>query len=449
MSAILFENARIVDADIDVPKGWLTVENGLIANMGEGDFNGDLSRFTERIDASGKILMPGAIDEHVHFREPGLTHKADIASESMAAAAGGITSFFDMPNTKPMTVSEEAWLQKMEIAARKSVINYAFFMGAQPDNLDVLRRCDYRRIPGIKLFMGATTGAQATAGDDFLDNLFMMAPATIAVHAEDESIITANREAVAAKDSNPPVWRHPDIRSERACVEATRKIIEMARKYAKRLHIMHISTAAELNMLGSGYPGEKLITAETCPQYLLFSRKDYALRGTSIKCNPAIKEESDLTALLKAVKEGIIDAVGTDHAPHLLEEKQGNAFTSASGMPGVQFALPLMLTLARRNNMSLSDISRVMAANPAIIWNVDRRGFLRSGYHADIVLVEKTADNFISNDDVVSKCGWTPYAGLTVGYAVAATWVNGVKVFDSKESVANPHSALAIEFNRK
>lgn len=446
--ATLFENGRLVDAHTDIPRGWLVAENGVIARMGEGDFCEDKARFQEIVDCTGQILMPGVIDEHVHFREPGLTQKADMATESRAAAAGGVTSFFDMPNTQPATVSREAWQQKMELAARKSVINYAFFIGATPHNLDFLACADYKRIPGIKLFMGATTGAEATDGDDFLNCLFECAPATIAVHAEDEAVIAANRAAALRANPSPSVERHPDIRSEQACVSATRKITAMARNHHKHLHVMHISTQVELDMLDAVPLANKLITAETCPQYLLFNRKDYAVRGVHIKCNPAIKENSDQTALVEAVRQGRIDTIGTDHAPHLLRDKEGGALTAASGMPGVQFALPLMLTLAHHNNIDLNTVSRLMSGNPAIIWHVDRRGFLRRGYHADLTLVER-ADNTITHSQVVSKCGWTPYDGFHTSYVVKGTWVNGCRVYGSGAESNPPPAAASVEFNRE
>lgn len=434
MSKTLIYNARLVDSTQDIERGWLVIDGPLISDFGNGDFllfHTQSPHFSQVIDAHGAILMPGIIDEHVHFREPGMEEKGNIESESMAAAAGGVTSFFDMPNTHPATITLEAWEQKMGIASIKSLVNYTFFIGATPHNLQFLEHADFRYIPGIKLFMGTTTGTTAAANDLFLDDLFRTAKATIAVHAEDDAIIQHNIEKITALDPDPPVSRHPLIRSAEACEAATAKITRIARKYNRRLHLMHISTARELHHLHGSDLHTKLITAETCPQYLFFSHKYYGTLGTRIKCNPAIKEQTDRDALRHAVFSGLIDTVATDHAPHRLSDKNGGALKAASGMPGVQFALPLMLTLAQQMNEPFTKVSRLMSGNPAIIWNVKNRGFIRKGFAADLTLV-KNHTYCIDDSMVLSKCRWTPYAGISVSHKVISTWVNGNKVFDAQ-----------------
>lgn len=444
----LLHNCRIVDHNHDVQRGWLLIESDKIADRGAGNAPEGLLGICDAEDLDGAVVLPGVIDEHVHFRQPGMTEKGDMATESRAAASGGVTTFFDMPNTKPATITPEAWEHKMALGAEHSLVNYSFFIGATPDNLNFLKVADYRHIPGIKLFMGATTGTSATDSEQFLDSLFAMAPATIAVHAEDEAVIACAREAVLRSDNNPGVNRHPDIRTAEACFVASKRICAFAEKYSKRLHLMHVSTAAELDLLKQGDPAVKLITAETCPQYLLFDRKDYERLGARIKCNPAIKESFDREALLKAVIDGRIDTIGTDHAPHLLEQKQGGALIAASGMPGVQFALPLMLEIAESLGQSLSLVARLMATNPASVWHIDRRGSLFPGYYADVVVVSKENKRNITDGDVLSRCGWTPYADFETHWVVNQTIVNGQTVYSRNKGVTEgQRAACAIEFN--
>lgn len=442
---ILLHNAHIVDADKDWPKGWIIIDGKNIADIGQGDFNGDMSAFESVEDLAEALLMPGVIDEHVHFREPGLEHKADIATESKAAAAGGVTSFFDMPNTKPATVTFEAWKQKMDIAAENSVINYAFYLGATNENINYLKEADYSYIPGVKLFMGNTTGATATSGDQFLEKLFTHVKATIAVHAEDETTIAHNLAELRKGSSPLPVKFHSNIRNAEACFIASDKICGLARRFNHKLHLMHVSTAKELELLQPGNIENKLITAETCPQYLLFDRSDYEVAGSRIKCNPSIKESYDRKKLIEATFSEIIDTIGTDHAPHLLKEKEGDALTAVSGMPGIQFSLPLMLELSENKKQSPCTVSRLMSANPSIIWNVKNRGFIRKGFFADLTAVTKTNVYRLTDEIVVSKCGWTPYNGKNLSYKILGTWVNGQKIFNG-DSYADNRVATAVEF---
>lgn len=441
MSRTLIHNVRLIDANIDWPQAWLVISNGKIEDFGKGNYEEPFDNFDNIVDARWKMLLPGIIDEHVHFREPGMEEKADIASESAAAAAGGVTTFFDMPNTVPATTTLQAWNDKMNIAADKSIVNYAFFIGATPQNIDFLINADYTRIPGIKLFMGATTGTDANNDNRFLNKLFSIAPAIVAVHAEDENEISRCRDNILRLNPNPDVALHSSIRSANACIIASERIVALAQKYGKRLHIMHLSTAAELKLLQPGDIDSKLITSETCPQYLIFDNTDYDTLGSRIKCNPAIKTAADREALLKAVFNGTIDTIATDHAPHLIEHKNGNALTAASGMPGVQMSLILMLELARQHNVSPQIISRLMSANPAKIWNISQRGLIHKGFFADLVLVDNDEKSTISDQMVISRCHWTPYIGKSTHYSVHSTWVNGYRVFDRDSGVITTTSA--------
>ena len=449
----LFTGCRIVDADIDIARGWILVTNGLITGFGYGDPNSDIVTLADTVtDATGLIAMPGVIDTHVHFREPGLTKKATIASESRAAAAGGVTTFFDMPNTIPPTTTTEAWEDKMKRAKETSLVNYAFFVAATPGNIDWLASTDFTDRPGVKLFMGSTTGASAATTGQWLDDLFSRVKALIAVHAEDDSIIAYKQQESIEKygsADNVPVDAHPAIRSRQACVESTKLIISTALRHNHRLHVCHISTADELEFFSSGTDvSQKTITAETCPQYVTFDSRDYSSRGTRVKCNPSIKDTTDREALETALATGKIDTIATDHAPHLLSAKTGGALKAASGMPGVQFALPIMLEKTLSAKLTLQSVSRLMSGNPAKIFGIDRRGFIRNGYHADIVFV-KALDrpHTITDSDVKSSCGWTPYSGIELSYAVASTWVNGVCVYaENTFQELKTRAAMPVKF---
>lgn len=408
--------------------GYVAIDGELISKVGEGKPEAALlERATTAIDGRGHLLLPGVIDTHVHFRDPGLTHKADIATESRAAAAGGVTSFIDMPNTKPVTTTMEQIEAKLERAAEVSAINYGFFIGATADNLDELRRADFTRCAGVKLFMGSSTGNMLVDNDETIERLFTEVPALVAVHAEDETLLRQRREAVIARyGENLPVDFHPVIRNHDVCYKASRRIVEIARRHGHRLHLLHVSTEQELSLLEAGPVDGKLITAETCPQYLAFSDEQYPMLGTRIKCNPAIKRPTDRDALRLAVADGRIDTIATDHAPHLPEEKMGTALTAASGMPMIQFSLTLMLQMVDEGIFDLPTVVREMCHNPALIYGIDRRGFIREGYYADLVLVDNDCEPYTITDQwVISRCGWTPLNGLTVGNIVEMTIVNG------------------------
>lgn len=380
-------------------------------------------------ELDGKWILPGAIDCHVHFREPGLTHKADIASENRAAVAGGVTSYLEMPNTKPPTTDQTALEEKYRLAAGKSLANYAFFPGATNDNIDWLRSLDYSKVPGVKVFLGSSTGNMLVDSDKMLDEVFLL-PAVIAVHSEDEAIIRRNAAEWREKfGGSVPVSEHPNIRSREACVESTRKAIERAERLGTRLHITHITTADEAAMLSSKPLENKRITAEACLLHLWFTDEDYPRLGTRIKCNPAVKTAADREALREALRDGRIDIVATDHAPHAPEEKQGDALTAASGSPMVQFSLPAMLTLAQRGVFTKEEVVRFMAHNPATLYGIEKRGFIRPGYKADLVIVDPTRPTEITKETILSKCGWSPMEGESLDVSVVETLVNGVTAY--------------------
>lgn len=441
MGAFVLTNAEIVNEGRR-HRGYVAVDPPYITEVGEGDYHGDLPAR----DLGGRLLLPGVIDTHVHFREPGLTAKADIRSESRAAAAGGVTSYFDMPNCVPQTVSPEALEDKFRRAAGDSLVNYAFYIGAAKGNLPVLENADYKAVPGIKLFLGASTGGMQVEDEEYLDRIFRL-PQRIAVHSEDQAII--NRNAAAARERYPegeiPMREHARIRSAEACRECTRKAVERARTHGTRLHVCHISTADELDFLTPGIPlGEKRITGEVCVQHLWFSDRDYDRLGAKIKCNPSVKGVEHRDALRRAVRNGVIDVVSTDHAPHLPADKEGDALHAASGIPLIQFSLPCMLEGARRGWWSLERVVELMCHNPAQLFGIERRGFLRPGYYADLVIVEETPAE-VTRESILSKCGWSPFEGETFSHTVCATYVNGKRVYPFG---ANEDAALPLRFGK-
>lgn len=385
------------------------------------------------IDGTGKYLIPGVIDEHVHFREPGLTQKADIHSESRAAVAGGVTSFMDMPNTVPQTTTQELLEQKFELAAEKSLANFSFYLGATNDNLAEVVKTDPKRVCGIKLFMGSSTGNMLVDQNEILVRLFRESPCLIAAHCEDEATIHANtvrcKDLAAKGEVIPDAGIHPFVRTMEACYKSSSKAVDMAEKFGARLHVMHISTKRELSLFRNDISlKDKKITVETCPHYLWFTDHDYEEKGFAIKCNPAIKSSWDREALRQALRDGLIDTIGTDHAPHLWEEKlTGDYFTSKSGFPSIQHSLQVMAEVLP----DLPLLVQLMCHNPAILYGIDRRGFLREGYHADLVLVDVSQNQIISNATELSKCGWTPYDGTMVHTQVTHTFVNGNLVYEN------------------
>lgn len=385
------------------------------------------------IDATGKYLIPGIIDEHVHFREPGLTHKADIHTESRAAVAGGVTSFMDMPNTVPQTTTQELLQQKFDLAAQNSLANYSFYLGATNDNLEEVAKTDPKRVCGVKLFMGSSTGNMLVDKNEVLVRLFRESPCLIAAHCEDEMTIHANtvrcKDLIAKGEIIPDASIHPLVRTMEACYKSSAKAVDMAEKFGARLHVMHISTRKELSLFKNGIPlKNKKITAETCPHYLWFTDHDYETKSFAIKCNPAIKASWDRDALRNALRDGLIDTIGTDHAPHLLEEKMtDDYFTSKSGFPSIQHSLQVMLECG----VDLPLLVQLMCHNPAVLYCIEGRGFIHEGYHADLALVDMSHREVISNAAELSKCGWTPYDGMTVHSHVTHTFVNGNLVYEN------------------
>ena len=419
----VIQGGKIVN-EYKIFDGTIVIDDSKISEIVEGNTRPEVSD-GEVIDASGCFVLPGIIDDHVHFREPGLTEKADIDSESRAAAAGGVTSFFDMPNTVPQTTTIEALEEKFLLASSRSHVNYSFFFGATNDNTDVFAKLDEHRVPGIKLFMGSSTGNMLVDRRESLERIFSSACLPIMAHCEDTDIINRNmKEAKLLYGDDPKVEHHPEIRSEEACYESTRLAVELAKKYVARLHIAHLTTARELALVDS-----RLITAEATVSHLYFCDQDYATLGTRIKCNPAIKTEKDREALCQALTDGRISVIGTDHAPHLLSQKEGGCAKAASGMPMIQFSLVTMLELVDKGVLSLERLVELMCHNPALLFEVRNRGFIREGYQADLVIVRPNAGWTVSKDIILSKCGWSPMEGHRYLWQVERTICNGHTVY--------------------
>lgn len=430
-------------------QGSVLISDGKIARIvpeGEGF---DASH-ANMIDGRGKYLIPGVIDEHVHFREPGMTAKADMLSESRAAVAGGVTSIMEMPNTVPQTTTHALLQDKFDLAAEKSLANYSFYIGATNDNLKEVMATDPAKVCGIKLFMGSSTGNMLVDRDTALEALFKEAPCLIAAHCEDEEIIRRSteryKELVKEGKLLPTANLHPLVRTAEACYRSSAKAVELAHKTGARLHIMHISTQQELSLFRNDIPlQDKKITAETCPHYLLFDDTDYDKSGFAIKCNPAIKSVEDKKALRNALDNGLIDTIGSDHAPHLIPEKfTDDYFTAKSGFPSVQHTLPMMLN----TGLDLSQLVQRMCHNPAILYQIDRRGFIREGYHADLAIVDMRTTRQIMPDELFYKCGWTPYEGHNVHAEVTHTFVNGNLVFENGE-IHDTWRGERLRFNRE
>ena len=409
------------------------------------------------IDATDCYVLPGIIDDHVHFREPGLTEKADIDTESRAAAAGGVTSYFDMPNCNPQTTTLDALAQKQALAREKSHVNYAFFYGATNDNVDTFSQLDATKIPGVKIFMGSSTGNMLVDQDEALERIFKECKLPLMAHCEDTAIINRNmEEAKGAWGDDPPVNLHAMIRSEEACLASTRKAVALAQKYGTRLHVAHISTAEELECLppapskgrgstvtssapspfGEGW-GEAHITAEACVGHLFFTQLDHERLGAKIKVNPSIKTPVDQFLLREALTDGRISVVATDHAPHLLSQKQGGCAKAASGMPMIQFSLVTMLELVDEGVLTIQRLVELMCHNPARLFGVQQRGFLRPGYRADITIVRPKSPWTVTSDCILSKCGWSPMEGHQYQWRVERTLCNGQTVYADGQVVAD------------
>lgn len=450
MASTLITNARLVnegrefDADLRFEDGLITVIGAqLAARPGE-----------TVVDAAGRWLLPGMVDDQVHFREPGMTHKGDIATESAAAVAGGTTTFMDMPNTRPPTLNAAALQAKYDSAAGRAWANHGFYMGASNDNLEDIRRIDPLTTPGVKVFMGASTGNMLVDDPDTLDAIFREAPTPIITHCEDTPMIDANLAAFKARygeDGLTPAM-HPLIRSREACLKSSTLAVGLARKHGTRLHVLHVSTADELALFERGplvdAAGKvrKRITAETCIHFLRFDSRDYARLGNLIKCNPAIKDPADREALTRALVEDVLDVLATDHAPHTWEEKQKPYAQAPSGLPLTQYALVAALELVHEGKLARADVVRKFAHAPAQLFDVHGRGFLREGYAADLVLVEDTPFT-VRRQDILSKCGWSPFEGSSFRSRVASTWVNGQLVWNGTELVGTP-AGRRLAFDR-
>ena len=417
--------------------GTIVIEDGIISQIIQGHTHPEASS-DEVIDASGCFVLPGIIDDHVHFREPGLTEKADIDTESRAAAAGGVTTYFDMPNTVPQTTTLEALEGKFALAAKKSHVNYSFFFGATNDNITLFEQLDPHRIPGIKVFMGSSTGNMLVDRRESLEQLFASTKLPIMAHCEDTAIINRNMaEAKARYGEDPKVIHHPEIRSEEACYESTRLAVELATKHHARLHIAHLTTAKELDLIPTNDMSHLSpltshlsdITAEVTPSHLYFCDRDYVGLGTRIKCNPAIKTERDREALQRALTDGRITVIGTDHAPHLLSQKEGGCAKAVSGMPMIQFSLVTMLELVDNGILSLERLVELMCHNPARLFEVRQRGFIREDYQADLVLVRPNTAWVCTKNLIQSKCGWSPMEGHMFLWRVERTLCNGHTVY--------------------
>ena len=445
MGRTLIKDAMVVNEG-QVQRASVLIENDTIAGIFTSP---DAPKADTVIDAAGKWLLPGVIDDHVHFRDPGLTHKADMHTESLAAAAGGVTTIFDMPNCVPQTVTLEALNDKFRHAAETCLVNHSFYLGATHTNLDQIEKIDPAHVCGVKLFMGSSTGGMLLDDAASLKALFQAATVPVAVHCEETSIINANMERFTAQyGSEPPVKYHPLIRSEEACYASTSKALEVAAGTNVHLHILHLTTAHELNLFHGGPLQSKQFTAEACPAHLWFTDADYDHKGTLIKCNPAIKTAADRQALRLALNDGRIDVIGTDHAPHLLSEKQGGCKSAASGMPVLPYSLPSMLELASAGVMQMTDVVRLMCHNPAQIFSIKERGYIRQGYKADLTLVSRSEQGYkVSNADVPNKCGWTPFDGEQFHWKVCTTWVNGHAVYN-EGNFDTTIKGQPVEFNR-
>jgi dihydroorotase len=431
MSKTLIRNAHIINEGRSF-EGSVLIQGEQIEAVYQGDVLDALQADTI-IDASGLWLLPGAIDDQVHFREPGFTYKGDIFSESRAAVAGGVTSFMDMPNTKPQTTTIEQLEWKLQRGAEMSAANYSFFFGGTNDNFDEIRKVDRARVPGLKLFLGSSTGNMLVDNPESLKRIFSEAGMLIAVHAEKEEIIQRNRaHYIELFGEDLDISFHSRIRSEEACYASSSEAAELALRTGARLHILHLSTAKELTLLRNDIPlSQKQITGEVCIHHLWFTDADYARLGNLIKWNPSVKTAADRKALRDAVNNQTLDIVATDHAPHLLQEKQGSCLTAASGGPLIQHSLVAMLEMARQGIFTPEKVVEKMSHLPAELFHVEKRGFIRPGYYADLVLVDPEKTWTVNKSNILYKCGWSPFEGQTFHQAVKQTFVNGACVFDN------------------
>lgn len=445
MKKILIKNAFVVNEGTTKEMDVL-LEAGRIKQIDESIFPDDQ---TELVNAAGKYLLPGLIDDQVHFREPGLTHKACIRTESRAAVAGGITSFIEMPNTNPQTTTLEELDRKFAIAAKDALANYSFMFGGTNDNYEEIKKLDVTQVAGLKLFLGSSTGNMLVDNEDVLRKIFSSTDLVISVHCEDEPTIRKNlAEHIEEYGDDIPIEKHPVIRSHDACYRSSSRAIALAKETGARLHVFHLSTAKETDLFDNSIPlAEKKITAEVCTHHLWFTSEDYAEKGTFIKWNPAVKNADDREALWAALNDDRIDVLATDHAPHTLEEKQ-NPYTKApSGGPLVQHALLALLTAVKKGKITIEKLVEKACHNPAILFQISNRGYLREGYFADLVLVDLDRNTTVKKEDLLYQCGWSPFEGTTFSASVDKTWVNGQLVYDQGK-IFEVNAAKRLSFDR-
>lgn len=444
----LIANATIVSNNTKEIKHVL-IESGKIAKVLDENIDISTIEYDNYIEGKGKFLLPGIIDDQVHFREPGLTHKAEIYTESKAAVAGGVTSYMEMPNTNPQTITQKLLQEKFDRAAKKSLANFSFYMGATNDNINEVVKTDPTKVCGIKVFMGSSTGNMLVDNSESLAKIFSQSPTLIAVHCEDESTIRENSEIYKQKyGENVPISCHPEIRSDEACYKSSSLAVQLAKKHNARLHILHLSSAKELELFDNTTDlDKKMITAEVCVHHLWFDSSDYDKHGTHIKWNPAVKSKTDKDALFNALLDNKLDLIATDHAPHTLDEKNNSYFKAPSGGPLVQHSLQVMLEFYKKGKISLERIVEKMCHAPAEIFKIDKRGYIKEGYWADLVLLDLNAEQKVEKSNIHYKCGWSPFEGYCFQSKILYTLVNGNIVYDNgtfNEDV----KGVALNFNR-
>ena len=445
MNKFLIKQAHIVN------EGTITIGDVLVKGAFIERIDKNISdQNAEIINGEGKYLFPGVIDDQVHFREPGLTHKGNIYSEARSGVAGGVTSFMEMPNTVPNTLTQELLTDKYAIAAKSSLANYSFYMGASNDNIEEVLKTNGKEVCGVKIFMGSSTGNMLVDNEKVLEKLFSKVPYLIATHCEDEQTIRANTAIYREKyGENLPAKYHPEIRSEEACYKSSSFAVELAEKHGTRLHILHISTARETSLFRNDVPlKDKKITAEACIHHLWFCDEDYQKKGMFIKWNPAIKTSADREGILKAVLDDRIDVIATDHAPHTLEEKSNSYFNAPSGGPLLQHSLVAMLELYHKGKISLEKIAQKMSHNPAIMFEIDRRGYIREGFYADLTLVDLQNKWKVEKKNILALCGWSPFEGQEFSSRVLKTFVNGHLAYDGG-SFNESRKGMRLLFDRK
>ena len=444
---ILIKNATIINEGKTLV-GDVLIEQGKIVQVGE--MISPKSAETKVIDADGLHLLPGVIDDQVHFRDPGLTHKGDTHTETKAAAAGGVTSYIEMPNTKPQTTNQVELEKKFDNAANKSLVNYSFMIGGTNDNLEEILKTDKKNVAGLKLFLGSSTGNMLVDDEKVLEEIFSNTDLPISLHCEDEKTIQENTKIYIEKygEENIPISAHPEIRSDVACYLSSSRAVELAKKTGARVHVFHLSTAIETELLSNEIPlKDKKITGEVCIHHLWFDDSQYETKGALIKWNPAVKSKTDRDALWKALLDDRIDVIATDHAPHTLEEKNNSYLKAPSGGPMVQHSLVAMLEFVKQGKISLEKVVEKMCHNPAILFEVEKRGYIKEGYWADMVLVDMSSPWTVNKENILYKCGWSPFEGTTFKSKVTHTFINGNIVYNNGELDAD-HRGMRLKFDR-